>query len=93
MKLNQEQKEKLITKLEQPGWGNACAVCKQSHWNISDTIFELREFQSGNLVIGSQSIIYPVIAMTCANCGNTVFLNAIIMGVLEPQEAKQEDKK
>jgi hypothetical protein len=87
------KREKLITKLQQPGWGSSCAVCKQSHWNISDTIFELREFQSGNLVIGGSSPIYPVVPMTCAGCGNTVFLNAIIMGILEPQGAKQDGKK
>jgi hypothetical protein len=89
MKLNPDQQKKLIAKLQQTGWAEICSVCKDSNWNISDTIFELREFQSGGLVIGGGRPIYPVIPMACSRCGNTIFLNAVITGVLEPKPAEQ----
>lgn len=93
MKLNDEQRNKILQKLQNPSWGCACPVCKSAQWNVSDTIFELREFNSGSLVVSDQNPIYPVIPMTCTNCGNTIFLNAIIMGALEPRKLDQAVKK
>lgn len=46
-------------------------------------IFELREFNDGNFVLGPNSAITPVIPVTCSNCGNTVFVNALIAGLLK----------
>jgi hypothetical protein len=95
MRLTSEQKKLLTSKLNDI-WKEPrkCSVCMEKQWNISDTIFELREFNSGSIVIGGDSRIYPVITLTCAHCGNTIFLNAISLGVVAATPASQEgDKK
>lgn len=84
MKLTPEQQTNLIKKLQQPGWATTCQICKTGVWNISDTIFELREFQGGNLVVGWNTQVYPIIPISCSGCGNTIFLNAVVMGIIEP---------
>ena len=48
-------------------------------------IYEIREFQGGNFIIGGTPIV-PVLPVTCGNCGNTVLVNAIVAGVTKREE-------
>ena len=58
-------------------------------WQITDRIFELREFHGGNLVLGAHQRVLPVIPMSCGRCGYTRFLNAIHLGLwTEPEVAE-----
>ena len=85
MPLDKEQKQKLIKFLDEkiPDIG-ACPLCKKIQWSISETIWEVQEFFEGGLKIGSPK--YPVISITCNNCGNTFFLNAIVAGIVGPEQ-------
>jgi len=74
--------EKLLSHLKSKWQGRSCQMCGTGNWNVSDSIFELREYNQGNLVIGGGPII-PVVPITCDNCGNTVFINAIKAGLIE----------
>lgn len=74
--------EKVIQHLNQK-WGNrACPMCGSSKWNVSDNVYELREFHGGNLVLGNGPI-FPVIPVSCNNCGNSVMINALVAGAIE----------
>lgn len=87
MKLNQEQAGKVIQHLNNNRQnGRPCNFCGNNNWMINDTIWELREFNDGNLVVGGDSFIMPIIAISCSKCGNTQFINAIKLGVIEPQK-------
>ena len=68
-----------------------CPICGNNSWQINDTVFELPEFQGGDIVIGSGKL-FPVVPIMCPNCGYTFFLNAIISGAIKPQD-KQEGKE
>ena len=81
--------QKLIAHL-QVKWGNRpCPMCGQTNWNVSDKAFELREFQGGDVVLGAGPII-PVIPVTCNNCGNTAFVNAIVSKAIDNQNPVQK---
>lgn len=67
---------KLISHLKLKWQGRPCQMCGTGDWTVSDSIFELREYNLGNLVIGGGPIV-PVVPITCDNCGNTLFINAI----------------
>ncbi|WP_300030600.1 hypothetical protein [Candidatus Thioglobus sp.] len=58
----------------------SCAVCGKNDWNVSDGLYELREFHGGSMVIGGSALI-PVSPVTCNNCGNTVLINPLIAGI------------
>lgn len=94
MKLDDKQKERLIEYMENK-WPEpqTCPICKNTEWGISDTIFEIREFFDGKMIISGTSI--PLIASTCRSCGYTVLFNAIILGFVKPDEKKvvEPDKK
>lgn len=82
MQLNSEQKDKLFTWINTHwGYSAACPMCRHSQWGVSDSIFEFREFFQGNMVVGGR--ITPVVPVTCAHCGNTIFLNAIQLGIVQ----------
>jgi hypothetical protein len=68
--------------------GRPCSQCGASAWQVQDSIFELRGFSGGSLVLGGP--IVPLIPVTCSNCGNTVLINAILAGAIEqPVEVKK----
>lgn len=87
MVLNDEQRNKLFEQLKSKGQPPNCSICGKNNWSVSDTIFELREFQGGNLIVGKGQNIYPVLPLTCLDCGQTIFLNPIILGILDPQKS------
>ncbi len=81
MKLTEEQQKKSIDKLQE-FFAHSCE-CSGHDWILNDRIFELRDFQGGGITIGGQSTIFPVIVVTCKQCGRTHFFNAIILGLIE----------
>lgn len=85
--------EKIVTELNQK-WQQSqiCPVCGKNEWQVNDTIFELPEFQGGNVVIGSGKL-YPVIPIMCSSCGYTIFMNAIKAGAVKLQEKKENDEQ
>ena len=88
----QEQVKKIIEHLNSK-WGNKpCPMCSESKWTVSDTVYEMREFHGGNMVIGNGPII-PIIPVSCNNCGNTVLVNAIQAGAVKRTESDNNEKE
>ncbi|MBL87730.1 MAG: hypothetical protein CMO82_13885 [Winogradskyella sp.] len=85
--------EKVIQHLNEK-WGNRpCPMCQTNSWTVSDTVYELREFHGGNVVLGSGPI-YPIVPVSCNNCGNSVLVNALQAGAIErPKVEPSNDKK
>lgn len=74
--------DKLINILNEK-WGNRpCNMCGTGNWIVSDKVFELREFNNGDLIIGGGPIT-PLVTITCSGCGNTILLNPIVIGLLD----------
>ena len=82
MKLSDKQKEIIksnLSSIKVP----SCDSCGANKWIINDGIFELREFNGGNLIIGGKDTsIIPFITIICGNCGRMVLYNAIMVGIL-----------
>lgn len=76
--------QEIINYLNKKWHGAQCPLCGSRQWNVTDKVFELREFNNGDLVFGGpNNAITPVIPVTCANCGNIVFINALTAGLLK----------
>jgi hypothetical protein len=90
MRLDEKQKTLIIDHLKKT-WPDPqpCPVCRNEHWILTDIVYELREYHGGNLVVGGS--LFPVVAVTCTKCGNSLFLNAITIGLLPP--SKQAELK
>lgn len=81
MRLTDDQKQSVLKKLGD--FFKKKCECGSNEWILNDKIFELREFQGGNLIIGGQSSVFPVITVSCKQCGNTYFFNAVLLSVIE----------
>ena len=70
-----------------------CPICNSEAWLLMEKVWELREFQSGNLVIGGGQPVLPVVALMCNVCGYTVFFNAIaVRAVSRPASREQRNE-
>ena len=67
-------------------WGNdwTCSVCGNSDWMGEEQPMELRAFNEGRLAANGPVI--PLLTITCSTCGNTLFFNAILAGLVEKPE-------
>jgi len=88
MKLKQEQFDVALAKIQKNDKPQLCPVCQKGDWLISDTIFELRGFNQGSIVIGSDSKVYPVFVLACKECGYTRLFSAISLGLVDKKEQK-----
>jgi len=78
----------LISHLKKKWADRPCCQCGVANWQVQDAVFELRQFSEGSLVVGGP--IIPVVPVTCANCGNTLLVNAIRAGIIDqPTEAEK----
>lgn len=74
--------EKVIDHLNSKWATRTCPMCGSNNWNVSDNVYELREFHGGDIMLGSGSI-YPVVPVSCNNCGNSIMVNALLSGAIE----------
>ena len=91
MKLTDEQLQIVIEKLQ--GFnpkGFICPVCGNHKWNLSNLIYEIKEFEKEEKNIGIKHVI-PFISLSCKNCSNTLLFNAIRLGIIEKDIEKNND--
>lgn len=84
MKITSKQQEKLEAFLNKQKIGT-CA-CGSDHFTFVDSVYELREFSGGNLVVGGDNSILPVVIFVCSKCGEMKMLSAIMLGVVDNEE-------
>ena len=71
---------------------SVCPACQQrGTLSVMPTLMELREFHGGDFVIGGSPIV-PLVVLTCNNCGNTILINALVVGLLDEQTEPAEVK-
>ena len=46
-----------------------CPLCGNDKWTISTSVYQTPEFDYGGLLVSGS--MYPVVAISCDNCGNT----------------------
>lgn len=84
MQLTEEKLEVVLKKLDEDSKGGiTCPVCGTKLWAVNKTIMELREFNNGDLSVGANTSVMPLITLTCSECSNTMFFNAIMLGVVD----------
>lgn len=90
MKLTEEQLQIVIEKLK--GFapdGIICPVCGNKKWNLLNLVYELKEYEKEENLIGKKTVI-PLISLLCKNCSNSLFFNAIRLGIIK-NDFKEND--
>lgn len=65
-----------------------CSLCGHTKWGLSDKIFQLTEFTPDG--VGAETSVFPVLVVSCNNCGNTHLINAITAGIVEKQNTVED---
>ncbi len=84
MKFTSELAHRISEELSKRKPMGKCQFCGKSQWILSDgfVIFPVtHEFPSTSIVIGGGGM--PTVALVCAHCGNTAFINLIQLGLKE----------
>lgn len=73
--------------------GFMCPICGERHWIINNVVVETREFNQGNLFPPGQTSLIPLIPLTCARCSNTMFINALALGLVNQNPVNHTDNQ
>lgn len=87
-----EKQQQAIKWLEKkwPKEKRTCEICGNSNWSISEDLVMPLPFVGGGLTVGGNA--YPHILITCINCGNAKFLNAVVAKIVESKEEESNGK-
>jgi hypothetical protein len=90
VELTKKQQDKLAARLNEVlRLGKPCDLCGNTSWQLMDRVYELREYNQGNFVMGTPLV--PLVIIGCSICGNTHFLNAITLGMVDPATGRIVD--
>lgn len=74
--------KKAVQKWLQQKWTGpaSCPISGDNNWTVADDFVQPMKYSTGGLSIGGRG--YPLVMVVCSTCGYTLFLNAIVMGLL-----------
>ena len=80
---SKEKQEKARKWLETRWRKRECECCGHNNWLVADFLCVAPRFEGGISIGGS---VAPQLMVTCINCSNTKFFNAVMMGVVKGKE-------
>ena len=81
---NKEIQQRLINALSAKVPKPQCPMCKKDSWSVGEGYVVLPASPTPNEIhMGWRQ--YPLVAVTCSNCGNTQLINLIVLG-FKPDE-------
>ena len=89
MQLNDKEREIVLAKFGELAPDAICPICESGELHVMDTIFELREYQGGQLKLGGRTSIIPVIPASCPECGHIQLFSAVRLGVVEVEKSEE----
>ena len=77
--------DKMLDHINNKWINKVCPYCGHSDWNFDSRIYTPVEVHDGYVIrMQGENNLLPLVAVTCLNCGNTVFVNAIASGCITP---------
>jgi hypothetical protein len=91
MATRKELSLRIIERLEERTKGSKpCSVCGQDDWMVQAKFAAITLTKDANrLVLGGESM--PTVPLICTNCGNTHFLNLLVLG-FKLEELRVDDE-
>ena len=75
-------RDKLIQAINMNWKNKNCPMCSENNWNVDTRMVSpVRLSDKGGIELGGQ--IMPLVAITCMTCGNTLFVNPLVVDSLE----------
>lgn len=67
-------------------WKNKnCPMCSHNNWNVDkNLVTALKVSENGGIELGGN--VMPLVAVTCLNCGNVIFVNPLVTQCVHEKE-------
>ena len=75
-----KEKQKISEWINKKCRNMKCECCGSKIWNLNEHIIAPVNVQNGSLALGGS--MTPQVILTCSNCGNTKYFNAVMIGLL-----------
>lgn len=80
-KLTEDQLHKLLEALRVKWGARQCPMCGTAGFTVEGSLFMLLQYTPGvGLRLGGP--VFPVVPVTCNNCGNTILVNAVVADLI-----------
>lgn len=76
---------------ERTGGQKPCVLCGKTQWTIQEKFVAMSVSDDPTAVVLGGSVL-PTVPVVCGHCGNTHFLNLIILGFKDLSELKADDE-
>ena len=80
-RMTDEQRQKAADWVNQHWAKKDCPFHGPTNWQLEPVMGEVRTFSGGTLVLGPGTL-FPLIVLTCSVCGYSVFVNAVVAGLV-----------
>ncbi len=85
----QVDKEKLVKELDEKWNKVSCPYCGKHKWTVDPTIMTTVEVsENKQMTLGGK--FQPLVAVTCRCCGNTAFVNTLILDCIKDEKENKE---
>lgn len=82
MALSQDQLQTLLNHINARWRNKACAICGVNNWTFNGPVSLSINPALNQMMIGGPQV--PVAVATCRHCGNTVLINLVVAGLVNP---------
>ena len=66
-----------------------CSVCQKNQWIAGEHLVTTTKIsKKGDILLGGET--YPLVLLTCGNCGNTLSFNARVMKLMKDASPPQD---
>jgi hypothetical protein len=90
--LSDEDLKKALAFLESKRRGDiVCPICKSTEWTIGAHIVQPVTVSPGNNGLMLGGVGYPQIMLISKECGHTLFINAVVAGIVPGGEAPKDE--
>jgi len=81
-------REKFLEQINAQWKTKVCPMCQKNNWNIGDHfVSTVNLSDNGGIQLGGS--IMPLITMTCMNCGNTLFVNPLVIDAVNKTDEEK----
>jgi hypothetical protein len=85
--LTPEQLNKAQAWLSAHWINSACPFHGLTTWEVGGVLAQAMAYVGGGLVVGGP--VYPFLVVTCSHCGYSVLVNALKIGIVQPEQPVQ----
>lgn len=81
-------RDKVIDSINRKWNTKTCPMCGKNNWTIDDKIVTaIKIDEDKNVQLGGK--FNPLVAITCLNCGNVIFINPLVIGAVDTVEENE----